>query len=48
MKTIQQIIDELSQVEDKSKEIMVYGHSALFPILSIDEDCEGIYINIEE
>jgi hypothetical protein len=47
MKTIQQLIDELSQVEDKSQEIMVYGHSSIFPVISVDEDCEGVYINIE-
>ncbi len=48
MKTVQQLIDELSQVEDKSKEVCVYGHSSIFPVLNVDEDCEGVYINLDE
>lgn len=48
MKTVAELIEILSQVEDKSQEVMIYGHSAIFPILSMDEDCEGVYINIDE
>lgn len=47
MTTIQDLIDILSQVEDKTQEIMVYGHSSIFPVVGVDEDCEGVYINIE-
>lgn len=48
MKTIAQLIDELSQVEDKSQEIEIWCGGRCHSIKGVSQDDEGVYIEPEE
>lgn len=48
MKTIAQLIDELSQVEDKSQEIGIWCGGRFLPIGSVEQDEECAYLEPEE
>lgn len=48
MTTIQQLIDALSQVEDKSQEIGIWCGGRYHAIANVTQDEEGVYIEPEE
>ncbi len=48
MKTIQNLIDELSQVEDKSQTVGIFCGGRYHEIGEITSDDEGVYLEPEE
>lgn len=48
MKTVQQALDELSQVEDKAQTLGIFCGGRYHEIGDITQDDEGVYVEPEE